>query len=132
MIKCTRGKFAEIPIRKSRQMNLAPVASDTCVEISDTIADTDTSPVHPEFSYDGSEPVFRLLRLETAGAALMNLGYFGLRGPLAVLNILRSLGKAQRRLVMKSVELLQVSDRHNVLDVACGRGESSYIIQCLH
>ena len=42
--------------------------------------------IDPSDSYDGSDAVFRLLRLATWGSPLMNLGYFGFRGPLAFLN----------------------------------------------
>jgi ubiquinone/menaquinone biosynthesis C-methylase UbiE len=83
-------------------------------------------------AYDGSSAVFKLLRLETWGPSLMNLGYFPFRGPLSFLNILQNQEFAQRRLVMKSVELLGVRGRQRVLDVACGRGKSSFIVRCLH
>ncbi|HTN04629.1 MAG TPA: methyltransferase domain-containing protein [Planctomycetaceae bacterium] len=82
-------------------------------------------------SYDGSNVVSRLLRMETWGPALMNLGYFPFRGPLAALNVVVNLEGAQRQLVFKSVTLLDVQSRHRVLDLACGRGKSSFIIHCL-
>lgn len=90
-------------------------------------------PVLPEVgsSYDGSNAVFRLLRMETWGPALMNLGWYPFRGPLASLNVLVNLELAQRQLVMKSLSLLDIQPRHHVLDVACGRGKSSFIIHCL-
>jgi MPBQ/MSBQ methyltransferase len=82
-------------------------------------------------SYDGSNVVFRLLRMETWGPALMNLGYYPFRGPLAMLNVAVNLELAQRTLVMKSLDLLEVEPEHRVLDIACGRGKSSFIIHCL-
>jgi MPBQ/MSBQ methyltransferase len=82
-------------------------------------------------SYDGSNAVFRLLRMETWGPALMNLGWYPFRGPFASLNVLVNLELAQRQLVMKSVGLLDIQPQHAVLDVACGRGKSSFIIHCL-
>ena len=47
-------------------------------------------------SYDGSKLVFRLLRLETWGEALMNLGYRRFGGPLSILDLVTSLEFAQR------------------------------------
>lgn len=85
-----------------------------------------------ETSYDGSNVVFRLLRLETWGPALMNLGYYRFPGPLAFLNWLANLELAQRRLVMKAIDLLAVRPSHRILDIACGRGKSSFILQCMH
>lgn len=92
----------------------------------------ENSPLDVETSYDGSNVVFRLLRLDTWGPALMNLGYHRFRGPLAFLNVLANLEIAQRRLVVKSVDLLHVNGHHRVLDVACGRGKSSFMVRCLH
>ncbi|MBC8117517.1 MAG: methyltransferase domain-containing protein [Candidatus Saccharimonas sp.] len=76
--------------------------------------------------------MFRLLRLETWGPSLMNLGYYSFGGPLSFLNLATNLELAQRRLVMKSVDLLDVQHGFRVLDVACGRGKSAFIVQCLH
>ncbi len=87
---------------------------------------------NPETCYDGSSPIFRLLRLETWGSPLMNLGYFPFRGPLACFNLLASLERAQQRLVIKSVGLLQLQHDERVLDLACGRGKSSFIMNCLY
>lgn len=83
-------------------------------------------------SYDGSNVVFRLLRLETWGPALMNLGYYRFPWPLAFLNWVGNLELAQRRLVMKAIELLQVRSKNRILDIACGRGKSSFILHCMH
>ncbi len=83
-------------------------------------------------SYDGSNVVYRMLRLETWGPALMNLGYYPFRGPFATLNVAVNLEGAQRQLVMKSAALLGVQPHHQVLDLACGRGKSSFILHCLY
>jgi ubiquinone/menaquinone biosynthesis C-methylase UbiE len=91
-----------------------------------------SAPENVSESYDGSRAVFRLLRLETWGSPLMNLGYFVFHGPLAFLNVLASVAKAQHRLVLKSARLLDVQRGHHVLDVACGRGKSSFILHCLN
>ena len=83
-------------------------------------------------SYDGSNVMFRLLRLGSWGPGLMNLGYHKYRGALRFMNIAANLERSQRRLVMKSIDLLNVQPQHQVLDLACGRGKSSFILQCLH
>lgn len=90
-----------------------------------------TTPPQVNTSYDGTHVVFRLLRLETWGPALMNLGYYPFTGPLASWNVLVNLELAQRQLVMKSLALLEIQAQHDVLDVACGRGKSSFIMHCL-
>jgi MPBQ/MSBQ methyltransferase len=94
------------------------------------IARPDTS--NPECSYDGSKVVYRLLRLETWGSPLMNLGYFGYRGLFAPLNLMSSVEGAQNRMVLEAAKLLGMRGEQDLLDVACGRGKSSYLIQCLH
>src|SRR5262245_42435349 len=66
-------------------------------------------------SYDGSNAVFRLLRLTTWGPSLMNLGYYPFKGPLSFLNLWANVEWAQRRLVIKSVELLDVQRGYRVL-----------------
>lgn len=83
-----------------------------------------------ERTYDGSEIVFRLMRMETTGSTLMNLGYFRIAGRLGFL--FDRLAGAQMRLVHQSVGLLNAASGHTVLDIACGRGQSSYVLQCLH
>lgn len=83
-------------------------------------------------SYDGSNVVFRLLRIETWGSALMNLGYFPYPGPFGLFNLLSNTARAQERLVVKALELLEVQAGDRVLDIACGRGKSSFIAQCLY
>ena len=82
-------------------------------------------------SYNGSNVVFRLLRMETWGPALMNLGFHKFWGPLAFLNLGANLEISQRRLVQRSIDLLEVEQRDRILDVACGRGKSSFIVHCL-
>src|SRR4051794_12304920 len=75
------------------------------------VADRDTAQVESKdvlSSYDGSNVVFRLMRMETWGPALLNLGYYPFSGPLGVLNLFANCEQAQRRLVMKSLELLEV------------------------
>ena len=82
-------------------------------------------------SYDGSNIVFRLLRLDTWGPTLMNLGYYRWTGPLSFLNLFGSMERSQRELVLNAAKLLQVQSQHEVLDVACGRGKSSFMLSCL-
>ena len=89
-------------------------------------------PLEVHTSYDGSNVVFRLLRMETWGPSLMNLGYYTFRGPLAFLNVVANMEIAQRRLVMRSVDLLEIGRSHKVLDIACGRGKSSFIVHCMY
>ncbi|MBX3444016.1 MAG: methyltransferase domain-containing protein [Planctomyces sp.] len=96
----------------------------------DAPAATAAQDVHA--AYDGSNVLFRLLRLTTWGPGLMNLGYFRFRGPFATFNLLTDLERAQRKLVLKSLGLLRIEPDHDVLDVACGRGKSSFIAHCLH
>jgi len=83
-------------------------------------------------SYDGSNVVFRLLRMETWGPALMNLGFYQFRSPFGFLNLFANQELAQRRLVMKAVDLLQIEPGNRLLDIACGRGKSSFIVSCMH
>ena len=83
-------------------------------------------------AYDGSNVLFHLLRMTTWGPGLMNLGWFRFRGPLAWANLLVNLELTQQTLVKKSLDLLQVQGNNRVLDVACGRGKSSFIMHCLY
>ena len=105
------------------------VAETNSTERSDAAR---TGTTNPSDSYDGSQTIYRLMRLATWGSPLMNLGYFRFRGPLKFLNMFRRLEFAQHQLVMKAAELMGVQGTHRVLDLACGRGKSSFIIQCLH
>jgi MPBQ/MSBQ methyltransferase len=89
-------------------------------------------PIDVHSAYDGSNVVFRLLRMTSWGPGLMNLGYYKFHGFLSFLNLLANLEKAQLRLVQETLRLLDVKPNHSVLDVACGRGKSSFIMNCLH
>jgi MPBQ/MSBQ methyltransferase len=62
----------------------------------------------------------------------MNLGWYPFGGPLGPLNLLVDLPKAEIRLVARSAALMHVKAGDLVLDVACGRGKSSYMIAQLH
>jgi|GEM_PF-3355945 len=113
-------------------MNNNHTAVATLEEVSAAVVSNGRDvPVAVHASYNGSNVVYRMLRMETWGPALMNLGYYPFRGPFSILNVLVNLECAQRQLVMKSVELLEVKPEHQVLDLACGRGKSSFIIHCL-
>lgn len=80
--------------------------------------------------YSGAATLFRLLRQTGWGPELLNLGYyphfFGLG---ALINGLRTLSTAQWRLVLRSIDLVQVTPGDRVLDIACGRGGSSYMLR---
>ncbi len=107
-------------------------------ELTETSASSDATGMrasttsNPSDSYDGSQTIYRLLRLATWGSPLMNLGYFRFRGLLKFLNMFRRLEFAQHQLVRKAVELMGIQGNQRVLDLACGRGKSSFIMQCLH
>lgn len=92
----------------------------------------DPSSVDVETSYDGSNVVFRLLRMETWGPSLMNLGYYRFPKPFMFLNLLANMEAAQQRLVIKAVELLKIERQSRVLDIACGRGKSSFMVNCMY
>jgi MPBQ/MSBQ methyltransferase len=79
-------------------------------------------------SYDGSTATYRLMRAFEWGPTFMNLGYYPFRFPLRLLNWNCDFAVAQRRLAMMSSGLLQMRDGLELLDVACGRGASSYSI----
>lgn len=82
-------------------------------------------------SYNGSNIVYRLLRIEGWGPTLLNLGYFPWKGPLGFLNTLINLEKAQQTMVLNANRLLDTKPNHRILDVACGRGKSSFMLRCL-
>jgi MPBQ/MSBQ methyltransferase len=79
-------------------------------------------------AYDGSGLYFQLLRACGWGT-LLNLGYsqpwdwflYPFRADIA-----------QERLVQRSIKLLQVQPQQQVLDVACGKGKSSFLIAMQH
>ena len=83
-------------------------------------------------AYDGSNSTFRLFRATGGCELLMNLGWYPFYGPLSFLNLAVDLPKAEIRLVVKSAALLNVKAGDLVLDVACGRGKSSYMIAQLY
>jgi len=105
-----------------------PITHDRSIETEFPHA----APMNVAESYDGTNVVFRALRLATWGPTLLNLGYYRFGGGLSFLNLLSNMELAQQRLVRKSIDLLQVSPGDRVLDVACGRGKSSFMVQCLH
>ena len=76
-----------------------------------------------------SQPItLRFLEALGWGGELLNLGYFRHSGITKVLNLIpddKRLGRAQRKLVEKSVALLKPSENDAILDIACGRGYAS-------
>lgn len=74
----------------------------------------------------------RMLLACNWGPMLMNLGYFPHAGLFSPLNALASFAQAQVRLVTKAVRLLRVGPRHQVADIACGRGKSTYMLAQTH
>ncbi|MBI1815365.1 MAG: class I SAM-dependent methyltransferase [Deltaproteobacteria bacterium] len=87
-------------------------------------------------AYNASNVTFRVLRAFGWGP-LLNLGYYPFGKPLTLLNFLVTpliltpffrLPAAQMNLVKKSVALLDLRGGRRVLDVACGRGTSSYMM----
>lgn len=105
------------------------------LEATDLICCTTASPAAPidvHSAYDGSNVVFKLLRMTSWGPGLMNLGYYKFRGGLSFLNLLVNLDQAQQRLVMETAKLSDIKPNQSLLDVACGRGKSSFIMNCLY
>jgi len=91
-------------------------------------------------AYDASNVTFRVLRSYGWGP-LLNLGWFPFRRPFTLLNLVVTplalvprlrLPVAQVKLVRKSVRALQLEPASAVLDVACGRGASSFVIANEH
>src|SRR5262245_42872664 len=93
------------------------------------MAETDVRP-----AYKGDNATFQVLRAFGSGP-LLNLGYYPLPPPLALLNFLvlpsaltprLRLPAAQQNLVDRSIALLRLEPGVRVLDVGCGRGASSF------
>lgn len=83
-------------------------------------------------SYNGSNAVYRILRDSSWGPALMNLGWFTFRGPMGFMNLTTNLCDLQRSLAYRSIGLMEVREAQKVLDIACGRGMTSYMIRRMH
>lgn len=79
-------------------------------------------------AYDGSNSTFRFFLANGGCELLMNLGWYPYSGPLNFLNLAVNLPKAEIRLAQRSAALLKLQPGDAVLDVACGRGKSSYMI----
>lgn len=82
--------------------------------------------------YNSSSVIYRLLRASSWGPLLMNLGWFPFSGPLSFLNFAVNPSKTQTDLVIKSVSLLRIRDGDALLDLGCGRGDSSYLMRLLY
>lgn len=87
-------------------------------------------------AYDASSVVFRVARAFGCGP-MLNLGYYRFPAPLTPLNFLTALFEsttflrlpaAQLALLNKSIALLNLTSGSRVLDVACGRGMSSFLM----
>lgn len=74
----------------------------------------------------------RMLLACNWGPVLMNLGYFPYTGPFRPLNSIANLMEAQVRLVTKAVRLLDVRRDQKVVDIACGRGKSTFMLSQMH
>jgi ubiquinone/menaquinone biosynthesis C-methylase UbiE len=84
--------------------------------------------------YDGSTITYRILRAIGWGPQLLNLGYHAWSGPLTFLNMLPGRLRLSRRqidLVAKSAVFLDPKPGDKILDVACGRGFSSFYLSHL-
>ncbi len=85
--------------------------------------------------YAGQPITLRMLRAMGWGPELLNLGYFRWRGPLVFLNLLPSqlhLSATQHHLLRRAATLLEVQRGDKILDVASGRGKSSYYLALAH
>jgi len=94
--------------------------------------------VEPKVSeaYDASSITFRVLRAYGWGP-MLNLGWFPFRRPFTLLNLVLTplafvprlrLPAAQLTLVRKAIRSTKIDPTSAVLDVACGRGTSSFVI----
>ncbi len=85
--------------------------------------------------YAGQPITLRMLRAMGWGPELLNLGYFFWRGPLIFLNLIPNhlhLSATQHRLLRKAAAFLGIQRGDRVLDVACGRGKSSFYLAEAH
>ena len=77
-------------------------------------------------AYNGSKLFMRLLRYAYWGPEMLNLGYYPwYLGPY---NIIRPISGAQRSLAFKLIQLLNVQRTDDVVDIACGRGGTTYYL----
>jgi SAM-dependent methyltransferase len=83
-----------------------------------------SSPVSTQQAYNGSDLYFQVLRACGWGS-LLNLGY---SRPWDTLIYPFRADIAQERLVQRSISLVDVQPQHQVLDVACGKGRSSFLL----
>ena len=80
--------------------------------------------------YSGSTKIFSLMRQVYWGPELLNLGLYPSLGWLGFLiNGLRTISTAQRRLVNHAIALIGVEAGDHVVDIACGRGGSSFMLR---
>lgn len=93
-----------------------------------------------EPAYDGSKATFKLLRIFGWGP-LNNLGYFRYPAPFDFMNLVTSflsgkinflLPDAQRRLVINAIRLAKIKEGDKVLDIACGKGMSSFLMASMY
>lgn len=119
-----------IDLLPSLDLDLPPPASEAVRRITEPAVLPSALP-DVSSSYDGSNVMFHVLRLSSWGPALMNLGWHKYRGAFRFMNIGKNLERAQRRLVMKTIDLLGVQPGERALDLACGRGKSSFMLSTL-
>jgi tocopherol O-methyltransferase len=91
-------------------------------------------------AYDATNVTFRVLRSYGWGP-MLNLGWFPFRRPFTLMNLVLTplafvprlrLPAAQLKLVRRSIRMLQVEPTSRVLEVACGRGASSFVLAHEH
>ncbi len=91
-------------------------------------------------AYDASNVTFRVLRSYGWGP-LLNLGWFRFRRPFTLLNLVVTplalaprlrLPAAQHALVKRAIRMLGPEPDHAVLDIACGRGATSFTLASTH
>lgn len=80
-------------------------------------------------AYNGSKLFMRLLRDAYWGPEMLNLGYYPwYLGPY---NIVRPISSAQRSLAFKLIRLLNIQTTDDVVDIACGRGGTTYYLSTM-